>query len=132
MADISQGSTFQTSSSSSLVQGQAGATLTQGQPVYYDSATGTYKAFDASNSSKNTLAGLAVEAADSGDQILIVTKDPALVIGATLASGDTVWCSATGLTKTIGDLTTGWKIWIAGVMTSATVLNFNPIAGGVK
>ncbi|HKP92330.1 MAG TPA: hypothetical protein VJS88_00410 [Chthoniobacterales bacterium] len=134
MADISiTAASFVPSANATLVQGIAGGTLTRGMPVYYDSATGTYKQFDASNSSKYEFAGLACEDVASGQPLFVCTKDPALTLGGTVSVGDTIWGSATGVTKTIGDLTTGWRVWVLAVCTAASnIVNFNPVRGGVK
>jgi hypothetical protein len=135
MADISiTAGSFIPSANATLVQGIAGAALTRGLPTYYDSATATYKAFDASSATKYQFAGLACEDVASGQPVFICTKDPDLQLGGSITIGDTVWASATGVTKTIGDLTTGWKIWVLGVCTatSGAHLNFLPVSGGVK
>jgi hypothetical protein len=136
MADISVTSNnFITSPTATIIQGTLGeAVTTAGQPLYYDSASGTYKKFDASSTSKDTFAGLACEPGGAGQQILIVTKDPDLQLGGSVTIGDTIWASATGLTKTIGDLTSGWRIYTIGVCTatSGNHVNFEAVRGGIK
>jgi hypothetical protein len=64
--------------------------------------------------------------------MLIVTKDPALAIGGTCASGDTIWCSNTGITLTQADLVATWRIIFLGVGTASGTINFDPCRGGVK
>jgi hypothetical protein len=135
MADISiTPANFITSANASLIQGIAGATLTRGQPVYYDSASGTYKLYVGTSTSTDGCIGLVAEDVASGQVVLIVTKDPALQLGGTLAVGDTVWLSVSGLTKTFTDLVSTWRIWVVGVCTatSSNILNFDPSKGGVK
>jgi len=134
MADIAiTAANFIPSANASLTQGIAGASITRGQPLYLDTGTNTYKVFDASNVSKNAFAGFACEDAASGQPILVCTKDPALQLGGTVASGDTVWGTATGVTKTFADLVTTWKIWVIGICTDASnTINFSPVAGGIK
>jgi hypothetical protein len=133
MADISiTPANFIPSANATIIQGTAGATLTRGQPVYLDTATNTYKLYVATSTTTDNLVGLCCEDAASGQPILIVTKDPALALGGTLVTGDTVWTSLSGLTKTIADLVSTWRIWVAGVATSSTVMNFQPVKGGVK
>lgn len=134
MADISLTvANFIPSANATLIAGIAGGTLTRGMPLYYDSAAGTYKQFDASNTTKDQFAGLCCEDAASGQPIEVCTKDPDLILGGTVSMGDTIWASATGLTKTIGDLTTGWRIWVIGVCNAASNhVNFNAVRGGIK
>lgn len=133
MADISiTAANFIPSTNASLLQGIAGATLTRGQPVYFDSASGTYKLYVATNVATDGFAGFVCEDAALGQPIWIVTRDPALALGGTLVTGDTVWLSLSGVTKTFADLVSTWRIWTVGVATSTTVLNFDPAKGGVK
>jgi hypothetical protein len=133
MADIAITATaFIPSANATLIQGIAGATLTRGQPLYFDSAAGTYKLYVATNVLTDGFVGFACEDAAAGQPIMIVTKDPALALGGTLVNGDTVWLSLSGVTKTFADLVSTWRIWTAGVATSTTVMNFSPVKGGVK
>jgi hypothetical protein len=133
MADISiTPASFVPSANATIVQGIAGATLTRGKPVYLDTVAGTYKLYVATSTTTDALAGLMCEDVDAGQPCLVLTKDPALVLGGTLVTGDTVWTSLSGLTKTIADLVSTWRIYVAGVATSSTVMNFSPVRGGVK
>ena len=133
MSDIAITATaFIPSANATVIQGIAGATLTRGQPVYLDTVAGTYKLYVATSVNTDALAGLACEDVAAGQPMLIVVKDPALVLGGTLVIGDTVWTSLSGLTKTFADLVSTWRIWTAGVATSSTVMNFSPVKGGVK
>jgi hypothetical protein len=133
MADIAITVTaFIPSANATLVPGIAGATLTRGQPVYLDSASGTYKLYVATNVLTDGFVGFACEDVASGQPVTIVAKDPALVLGGTLVTGDTVWLSLSGVTKTFADLVSTWRIWVVGVATSTTVLNFDACKGGVK
>lgn len=135
MADISiTVANFITSPNATLIQGVAGATLTRGLPLYYDSAAGTYKLYVATSTTTDTFVGFAAEDAAAGQQFLICTKDPALQLGGTLAVGDTVWLSLSGVTKTFADVVSTWRVYVVGVCTatSLNVVNFNPVRGGVK
>jgi len=123
---------FIPSANATIIQGTAGATLTRGTPVYLDTASNTYKALVLTATTTDTLAGLACEDAASGQPILIVSRDPALAIGGTCASGDTIWCSNTGITLTFADLIATWRIIVVGVATASGVINFDPCRGGVK
>lgn len=134
MADISiSASTIIPSANATLVTNvNAGASLTRATPVYLDTATNTWKVCDVSNTVKDNFGGLVCDDAANGQPVVVVTKDPALQLIGAVAPGDTVWLSATGLTKTIGDLTTGWRIWALGVATATGILNLNPTKGGIK
>jgi len=133
MADIAITATaFIPSANATIIQGIAGATLTRGQPLYFDSAAGTYKLYVATNVLTDGFVGFACEDAAAGQPLLVVIKDPALALGGTLVTGDTVWLSLSGVTKTFADLVSTWRIWTAGVATSTTVMNFLPCKGGVK
>jgi hypothetical protein len=133
MADITiTAANFIPSANATIIQGIAGATITRGKPLYLDTVAGTYKLLVLTSTTTDTLAGLACEDAAAGQPLLIVTKDPALAIGGTCASGDTIWCSNTGLTLTQADLVTTWRIIFVGVGTASGVINFDPAKGGVK
>jgi hypothetical protein len=135
MSDISITATaFVPSANASIINGTAGEAVTRGQTLYYDSSAGTYKLFDANDTTKDILAGLACEDASTGQPLLICTKDPALAMGAALSTGDTLWGSATagGSTKTVGDLASGWRIWVLGVANATNTINFDPVKGGIK
>jgi hypothetical protein len=123
---------FIPSANATIIQGIAGGTLTRGMPLYLDTAAGTYKALVLTSTTTDTLAGLACGDAAAGQPILLVTKDPALAIGGTCASGDTIWCSNTGITLTQADLIATWRIIFVGVGISSGTINFDPCRGGVK
>lgn len=135
MADISiTASLVLPSSSASITAGVAGATITQGQSLYLDTATNTYKLADADGTSPAfTFAGIALVAASAGQKVLLATADAAgFTIGATVLAGDVIYLSDTpgGLTKTIGDLESLDKIVVVGVMLTTTTMNLTPVIGG--
>lgn len=134
MADISITAASVLSGDGATVQdGTAGATITQGQALYLDTATNTLKLADADGATPiNTLAGIALTGASSGQPIKYASRAPAFVLGATVLAGDVIYLSDTpgGLTKTIGDLEAGDKVIVVGVMISTTVMNLAPITGG--
>ena len=135
MADISiTAANFVPSANATIIQGVAGEAMTRGQTLYYDSTNALYKLFSATNTSKDVLAGLACEDAATNQPMLVVTKDPALVIGGAAASGDTVWGSnvAGGMTKTFADVVSTWRVWVLGVANATNTINFVPCKGGVK
>jgi hypothetical protein len=109
----------------------AGATLTQGQPVYLDAATNTYKPSDANGAGAKSFDGVTLNAASSGQPIAVQTGGD-LTAGATLVAGDTYCVSATvGLLCPQADLTTGDDVIVVGVAKSTTVLGIHGNVTGV-
>lgn len=96
------------STPASLEYVQFGETVTQGQPVYYDSATGTYKKADA-NASSTTAQAVALAASPSASGYgLIAKRGSKVILGATVASGTEYYVSNTaGGICPKADLTTG-------------------------
>ena len=122
------------SSTGQVSVGTAGATITAGQSVYIDTSdSNKIKLADANGTAPaNTFAGIALNAASSGQPVSYCSNDTAgFTIGATVVAGDTIWLSQTpgGLTKTIGDLSGGIAI-VVGVMLTTTTMNLTPVVGG--
>ena len=122
------------SSTGQVSVGTSGATITAGQSVYIDTSdSNKIKLADANGTAPaNTFAGIALNAASSGQPVSYCTTDNAgFTIGATVVAGDTIWLSQTpgGLTKTIGDLSGGIAI-VVGVMLTTTTMNLTPVVGG--
>ena len=91
--------------------GTAGATITIGQLLYYDSTAGTWKLAD-SNASATTAAVVAISAsaAASGQPVIIITEDDDLTLGATLSMTAPIYVlsgTAGGIAPT-ADIATGW------------------------
>jgi len=123
------------SSTATIDQGVAGATITQGQALYIDTSdSNKLKLADANGTAPaNTFAGIAVNAASSGQKITYCSKDlGGFTVGGTVAVGDDVWLSGTagGITKTRADLTTGDTVIHLGVINSSGKLILNPVVGG--
>jgi hypothetical protein len=109
----------------------AGAALTQGQPVYLDEATNTYKLSDANGAGAKSFDGVTLNAASSGQPIAVQTGGD-LTAGATLTPGTTYCVSETaGLLCPQADLITGDDVIIAGVAKSTTVLGVHGNVTGV-
>ena len=67
-------------------QGVAGATITAGQPLYYDSASSSLKLADANVSATlATVVGIALQGASSGQRVEYVYDDDDFTPGATLS-----------------------------------------------
>ena len=111
----------------------AGATIAAGQLVYLDTAdvdaagTGKAKLSDANGATAlRVVDGIAASSASAGQDISIVTYDPALVIAASgLTANQILLSSATaGGIAPSADLTTGWYLTVVGVVKSGTTIFF--------
>ena len=112
--------------------GTAGATITAGQTVYLDSATGKYKLGDA-NASAATAAikGIAAVNCSDGQPIQVGYWDDDFTPGATLTNGTVYVASATaGGIAPAADLTTGWYPTVLYVAKSTTKSVLNLVASG--
>lgn len=134
MADITiTAASIVASSSASKTIGTAGATLTAGQVVYLDTSTNTYKLADANLSAAAAkVGGITLDGASSGQPVSIVTSDPGLTLGGTVAAGAVVVLSATaGGIAPVADLATGMYATVLGIGIGSNKINFKPLAAGV-
>lgn len=116
-----------------LASGTAGATITAGQTVYYDSAAAKYKLADADSATAavRSPVGIALNGASDGQPLKVLTKGT-ITIGATLVAGTTYYLSDTpGGIAPAGDPTTGDYPTIIGIATSTSVLKVNITESGV-
>jgi hypothetical protein len=115
----------------------AGVTITAGQTLYYDTASGTVKLAKANGASPvNTIYGIAMSNASANQPIVVCTYDPALAIGGTVAAGTVVWLSvvnAGGLSSTTADDVSGGTMTriVLGVGLTGNKIFFQPITGGI-
>jgi hypothetical protein len=109
-----------------IVQGTAGATITQGQSVYLDTiTTGKWLlAGDKAATAQGRVAtGIALNSATTG-QPIDVQKSGLITIGATLVAGVAYYLSATAVAiAPVADLAAGDYPCLLGMATSTTVLN---------
>ena len=111
------------SSQATIFTGTAGATITQGQPVYLDTVTTTYKLANALTN--NPIAGLSMVSTANQQDIVVCSRDPNLNIGAVLTTGNIVLVGNTaGTLQPYEDRATGWYVTSLGVMISTTRMNF--------
>lgn len=112
--------------------GRFGATVTAGQTVYYDSATGTWKLGQATTQAAAAVKGVALDGGASG-QWGVIQTDGDVNVGATLVVGTTYAVSAAaGAICPVADLvTTNW-VCILGTAISASVLRLKINATGVQ
>lgn len=133
MADIAiTAANFLPSAQALKKKGTAAGTITRGQPVSFSPADNGFKAVNASALGGAAVAGIACEDVAVGQDFLFVVEDPLLKIGGTVLSGDTIWASATGVTKTFADIVTGWAVWVLGVVNADLTMKFKIVGGGVK
>ena len=136
MADLTQTAanvTVKATGSVSIVAG--GEAITQGMPVYLNSADGKHYKTDVTTSAVTAAAvGIALTPCDADADYFVIAKTGASVdLGATLTVGETYVISASGAISPIGDLTTLDYVTILGVATAADklVLDINA-TGTVK
>lgn len=114
--------------------GTAGATITAGQVVYKEAASGTYKLADANSATAEVRQpdGIALNGA-SANQPIAVQTGGSITIGATVVAGTTyVLSSATaGGIAPQADLTTGDDVVILGVATSTSAIKVSIVVSGV-
>lgn len=120
-------------SNASIEHGTAGATITQGQAVYKEAATKTYKLADSDSATAaaHDAVGIALNAASAG-QPLAVQKGGQITIGATLTPGATYFVSNTaGGICPDADVGSGEEVVLLGAAISTTVLDLDINATGV-
>lgn len=107
---------------SSVQHGTAGATITAGEAVYLDSATGTFKLANCGAAATAGAYGIALNGADTG-QPLAVHRAGAITIGGTLTAGTAYYLSATdGGICPFADLVATDAVVQLGLASSTTVL----------
>jgi len=119
-------------SNAKLGSGTAGASITAGQALYYDSTSGTYKLADSDASAATADAvGIALHAAASGQPIQFA-KSGSITIGATLTAGTAYYLSNTaGGICPVADVGSGEKVVLLGLASSTTVLELDIQKPGV-
>jgi hypothetical protein len=111
--------------------GTAGAAITQGQPVYLDSVTGTLFPADADVLASAAVVGIALNAASTGQPVAYQTSGP-ITIGATVVVGTAYYASTTaGGICLESDLATGDFATFLGFATTTTVITLDIKASGV-
>lgn len=102
-----------------------GASVTQGMPVYEDTADGEYKAADADALATAAVVGVALTPGGDGQAGIIATSG-GIDVGATLTVGALYGISSTaGAIAPIGDLGTGKYETVLGRATAANTLQLD-------
>lgn len=103
--------------------GTAGATITQGQAVYLDATTNTYKLADANDTAATSAAvGISLNAASSGQPLTVLTSGD-ITIGGTVAVGEVYAVGTTaGAILPYSEIVSTNYVTLLGIGVSATVL----------
>ncbi len=110
----------------SVFSGTAGATITQGQPVYLDSVTNTWKLANALNAnSASNCGGISLVSTSNGQPITVCPRDPNFTPGFTINAGNLVLVgNVAGSLQPVEDRTTGWYVTSLGIGIGANRMNF--------
>jgi hypothetical protein len=120
------------SNNGTVRNGTAGAAISAGDALYYDTATGTYKLFDANGAgdAKN-FAGIALNSAAAGQPIALCEEDPDFTPGFPLDEGDVVIGSATaGKLCPVADAASGHYVTVVGVGKGNNKVVLKKVASG--
>lgn len=136
MADLSiTAANVVAGSGAKKVTGTAGATITAGQVVYFDTTDSKYKLADTDSATAavRSPAGIALNGASNNQPLTVLTAGP-VTIGATVAVGDVYYLSGNpGGLAPFADVAAGDYPCIIGICTSTSVLDVKiHEAGAVK
>jgi hypothetical protein len=105
-------------------------TVTAGKPGYL-TTSGTAGLADANVAAKVVVAGYFEQGGATGQRVDLITEDDAANLGISGTIGDILILSATaGGIAPPADAATGMYVTFLGVHTSATLVNFKPVASG--
>jgi hypothetical protein len=139
MADLSITPSAVALQSGSTFDGTAGATITAGQVVYYDTATSKLKLADsnvagASGADLAVIRGIALHASLDGQPLRIQT-DGVIAIGATVVLGESYVLSDTpGGIHPVSDIDTGATQYVSwlGIGTTVAQITLKFFNSGIK
>ena len=106
------------SNNGSVRNGTAGVAITAGDALYFDTATGTYKLYDANGGSADVrkFAGVALNTAAAGQPIALCEEDADFTPGFAVSEGDVVIGSATaGKLCPVADAASGHYVTVVGI-----------------
>ena len=115
-------------------RGIAGVTITAGQSVYKEAATGLFKLQDVDSATveARSFYGIALHDTLANAPLVVVRADPSFTPGFTSTVGARVYGSATaGGIAPEADVTTGKMVSLLGIMTTTTKMILNPVNSGV-
>lgn len=105
--------------------------LARGLPVVYSQSAGGYIQAKANALSGAPVEGISLQDIGPGQYFLFCASDVLFTPGFNLASGQTVWVSATGITITAADLVSGWNNVVLGVGIGNNQMILRPLNGGL-
>jgi hypothetical protein len=119
-----------TSQTATIARVKFGETVTQGQAVRLDDATGEYMKADADAGSDAAAAVVGITLTPGGDnEYGYIISQGTLNIGATLTVGEIYVLSGTaGGVCPEADLATGDRVTVIGVATSTSIISVKPFA----
>lgn len=114
--------------------GTSGEAITQGDPLYFDTAGKLKKCQADGTAAEADCKAIALSAASAADMdVAYFAPGADIDLGATLTVGETYVVSATaGAICPVGDLVSGDYVTILGIATAANKLPFRPRASGVE
>jgi len=112
--------------------GTAGETITAGQPLYLDAATGKLKKCINTGSSEAAAVGIALHGASLNQPVQYVSDDPEFTVGGTVAAGSIYCVSGTaGGIAPSADLASADYATVLGVGISTSKIKLKINASGV-
>lgn len=109
-----------------------GGTVTAGQPLYFDSATNTYKPTDADTETEAQAAVIALTGGASGQRGQAALPGSVISYGSGLTKGTAYFCSTTpGGIAPAADLGAGDYPTFLGIARSTALFYFYPVVSGV-
>lgn len=134
MAALSGITAVRPTSNTNVERVQYGATVSAGQPTYSDSADSNKNKLADNNASASTatVRGIAVTPGVSNGYGYVATSGSIILVGATMAIGETYYLGATaGEIIPDADLTTGNYVTRLGTASSATQLDLSIANTGI-
>lgn len=134
MADVTYTSTAVVlTSGPAPISVQVGATVTAGQPLYFDASTQRWLPATANTAAGAAASAVALSGASTGQYTMAALPGSVITYGSGLTKGVVLFVSgaAAGGLAPFADLVAGKYISVVGVPTSTTALIFNPIVSGV-
>lgn len=117
---------------STIERGTAGATITAGQAVYYDTSNENWALADADALASVTRVGIALHGASAGQPITVARPKGDIDLGVTITVGTVYVVSTTaGGIAPLSDLLSGDFVCILGVGTAADKLSMSIFESGV-
>ena len=132
MADITPGTVKVGSTSAQVEVVTAGATITAGDCLYYNSATDKYLISDCTAASTDEVSRIALSGGADDEPIAVMKPGQVINLGATLTVAEIYVLSVTGAIAPVADLASNDYVTIVGYGQSTSLLKFQPVATGFQ